>query len=315
MKKLEPLILQRADPFIRRHADGFHYFTGSVPAYDRIEVRRATTIAGLATAQPVDVWRKPDAGALSELIWAPEIHFNQGAWWIYFAAAPSREIKDDLFQHRMYAISTTTENPLLGEWTAPRQVDTGVDSFCLDATTFTHRGVLYYVWAQKDRGIAGNTNLYIARMETPATLATKPVRLSVPELAWETRGFLVNEGPAVLISHGKVFLSYSASATDENYCVGLLHADENADLLDPRNWRKSPEPVLKTCYELGVFGPGHSSFTKAEDGATDLLVYHARTYREIVGDPLWNPDRHTFVKPIKWGEDGMPVFGRASCVE
>jgi GH43 family beta-xylosidase len=97
--------------------------------------------------------------------------------------------------------------------------------------------------------------------------------------------------------------------------VGLLHAPEDADLLDARSWTKSKEPVFKTCFELSVFGPGHNSFTKTEDGATDLLVYHARTYREIVGDPLWNPDRHTFVKPIKWDANGMPVFGRPSCVE
>lgn len=315
MKRLQPLILQRADPFIWRHADGFYYFTASVPAYDRIEVRRARTMAELATAEPVVVWRKPVAGPLSELIWAPEIHFNHGAWQIYFAAAPSREIKDALFQHRMYVITTTAENPLTGQWTEPQQVDTGVDSFCLDATTFEHRGVLCYVWAQKDRAIPGNSNLYMAKMDTPERIATKPVRLSVPELEWETRGFAVNEGPAVLISHGKVFLSYSASATDENYCVGLLHADEDADLLDARSWRKSAEPVFKTCFELGVFGPGHSSFTKAEDGVTDVLVYHARTYREIVGDPLWNPDRHTFVKRITWSAEGMPVFGRPSCEE
>ncbi len=315
MKKLEPLILQRADPFVRKHEDGFYYFTASVPAYDRIEVRRAKTIAGLATAETVDVWRKPDAGPCSELIWAPEIHHHQRAWWIYFAAAPSREIKDDLFQHRMYAISTTAENPLEGEWTEPEQVHTGVDSFCLDATTFVHRGVLYYVWAQKDRWVRGNSNLYIARMASPTTLATKPARLSVPELAWETRGFWVNEGPAVLVSHGKVFISYSASATDENYCMGLLYADEGADLLEPKNWTKSQEPVFKTCFEHGVYGPGHSAFTVAEDGVTDVLVYHARTYREIVGDPLWNPDRHTFMKPIKWNTDGMPVLGRPSCAE
>ena len=315
MTPLTPLILQRADPFIRKHTDGFYYFTASVPAYDRIEVRRAKTIAELAKAEAVDVWRKPESGQLSELIWAPEIHHHGGKWFVYFAAAPSREIKDDLFQHRMYVISTAAENPLAGEWTEPQQVHTGIDSFCLDATTFTHRGATYYVWAQKDRRIAGNSNLYLARMASPSTLATKPVRLSVPELAWETRGFSVNEGPAVLISHGKVFISYSASATDENYCVGLLHAEEGADLLEPGNWTKSQEPVFKTCYERGVFGPGHNSFTKAEDGTTDLLVYHARTYREIVGDPLWNPDRHTFVKPITWDAAGMPVFGRASCVE
>lgn len=315
MKKLEPLILQRADPCIRRHVDGWYYFTASVPAYDRVELRRARTIAELATAPTVDVWRKPDHGPYCELIWAPEIHHHHGAWYIYFAAAPSREIKDNLFQHRMYVISTQAENPLTGEWRFIGQVDSGMDSFCLDATTFVHRDILYYVWAQKDPAIAGNSNLYIVRMETPYKITGRPVCISKPELEWETRGFSVNEGPAVLISHGKVFISYSASATDENYCVGLLHADEGADLLNAQSWQKSPDPGFKTCYEYSVFGPGHNSFTVAEDGKTDLLVYHARTYREIVGDPLWNPDRHTFVKPLKWDERGMPVFGRPSCVE
>ncbi|MEO6003192.1 MAG: glycoside hydrolase family 43 protein [Opitutus sp.] len=315
MKPLQPLIQQRADPCIYRHADGWYYFTASVPQYDRIELRRARTIAGLPTAEKVDVWRKPDTGPYSELIWAPEIHYHRSTWFIYFAAAPSREIKDDLFQHRMYVISTAAENPLTGEWTFGGQVDTGVASFCLDATTFEHRDVLYYVWAQKDLAIPGNSNLYIARMETPYRITGRPVCISRPELEWETRGFSVNEGPAVLISHGKVFISYSASATDENYCVGLLYAADQADLLNPQSWHKSPEPVFRTCYEHSVFGPGHNSFTVAEDGHTDLLVYHARTYREIVGDPLWNPDRHTFVKPLKWDAAGLPIFGRPSCVE
>ena len=47
---LQPLIEQRADPFIIRHSDGYYYFTASVPQYDRIELRRAKTIAGLADA-------------------------------------------------------------------------------------------------------------------------------------------------------------------------------------------------------------------------------------------------------------------------
>jgi GH43 family beta-xylosidase len=315
MKTLQPLIQQRADPFIGKHTDGYYYFTASVPTYDRIEVRRARTIAGLATATPVDVWRKPDAGPLSELIWAPEIHFNQGAWYVYFAAAPTRAIKDDLFQHRVYAISTGAVNPLEGQWTAPVRIETGMDSFCLDATTFTHKGVLYCVWAQKEPGIPGNSNLYIAPMSTPTRLASKAVRLSVPQLEWETRGFSVNEGPAVLIRQRRVFLSYSASATDENYCMGLLHAREDADLLNPHSWGKSPQPVFKTCFEHGVYGPGHNSFTIAEDGMTDLLVYHARTYTEIVGDPLWDPNRHTYIKPLKWDDRGMPVFGRPSGIE
>lgn len=309
---LKPLIEQRADPYIYRHTDGWYYFTASVPQYDRIELRRARTIAGLAAAQTVDVWRKPDTGPYCELVWAPEIHFNGGAWYIYFAAAPSREIKDKLFQHRMYAIRNTGANPLEGEWEFMGQVDTGIDSFCLDATTFTHQGRLYYLWAQKEHGIEGNSNLYIAPMTTPWQIAGKPVMLSKPEFDWETRGFRVNEGPSVLRRNGRIFISYSASATDENYAMGLLWADEDADLLDPASWTKSREPVLRTCFEHGIYGPGHNSFTYAEDGDTVMLVYHARTYTGIDGDPLWNPDRHTFVKTLRWDAQGMPVFGRPS---
>jgi GH43 family beta-xylosidase len=312
MEKLEPLIRQRADPYIHRHTDGYYYFTASVPAYDGIELRRAQTIAGLANAQPRMVWRKPEEGPYSDLVWAPEIHFNRGAWYVYFAAAPSREVRDELFQHRMYAISTTETNPLEGSWTFEGRIDTGRDSFCLDATTFEHEDILYYVWAQKDTDIRGNSNLYIAPMRDPVTIDGPPVMLSKPEYDWETRGFWVNEGPAVLRHGQRLFMTYSASATDENYAMGLLWADAEADLLDPASWTKSPEPVLTSSPTYEVYGPGHNSFTLAEDGETVLLVYHARTYTEIEGDPLWNPDRHTFVKPLFWDEDGMPVFGDAA---
>jgi GH43 family beta-xylosidase len=310
-----PLILQRADPFVFKHSDGFYYFTASVPEYDRIELRRATTLAGLATAPTVDIWRKPDTGPYSDLIWAPEVHHLHGSWYVYFAAAPSREIKDNLFQHRMYVLRCDAANPLDGPWTFRGQVVTDRESFCLDATAFVHRDILYYLWAQKDPAIPGNSNLYVARMETPERIATPPVRLSRPELDWEVRGFAVNEGPAFLNRHGRVFITYSASATDHNYCLGLLWADENADLLDAASWKKSPEPVFCSCHEGRVFGPGHSCFTVAEDGMTDLLVYHARTYTEIVGDPLWDPNRHTFVKRLRWDQQGMPVFGRPSCAD
>jgi len=309
---LEPLIEQRADPFIYRHTDGYYYFTASVPQHDRIELRRAKTIEGLASAQTRSVWRKSAGGPCSELIRAPEIHFNAGAWYVYFAAAPSRQVKDRLFQHRMYVLRNTNANPLEGEWEFMGQVDTGIDSFCLDATTFTHNGQLYCVWAQKHDGIDGNSNLYIAPMKTPWQIGGRPVMLSKPEFAWECRGSPVNEGPSVLKKNGRVFLSYSAGATGEHCAMGLLWARDDADLLDPAAWTKSAEPVLQTCFEHKIYGPGHNSFTVAEDGATVLLVYHARTYTATEGDPPWHPDRHTFVKPLRWRDDGTPDFGRPS---
>jgi GH43 family beta-xylosidase len=309
MALLEPLILQRADPCIRRFHDDWYYFTASVPAYDRIELRRARRIADLPAAKPMDIWLKPETGPFSQLVWAPELHRIFDTWVLFFAATHTREIKDGLFQHRMWALTCQAADPFAGPWDGPVRVETGMDTFCLDATSFAHRGGTYYVWAQKEQGIQGNSNLYIARLASPTTLATPPVLLSKPEFSWEIRGFWVNEGPSLLVRNGRVFLSYSASATDENYCMGLLHAPEDADLLDPRSWTKSPEPVFQSDFENKIYGPGHNSFTVAEDGKTNLLVYHARTYTEIVGDPLWDPNRHTYVKALHWDAQGMPLFG------
>ncbi|WP_105648431.1 glycoside hydrolase family 43 protein [Cronobacter dublinensis] len=302
-----PLIEQRADPFILHH-QGQYYFIASVPEYDRLEIRRAPSIESLRHAAPVVVWRKPDSGPTSELIWAPELHYIQGKWYIYFAAAPTRGLKDSMFQHRMYVLECADSDPLTGTWVEKGQIKTPYDTFSLDATTFEHQGKLWYLWAQKAPDILGNSNLYLCEMENPWTLKGEPVMLSKPELEWECRGFLVNEGPAV-VKHGeRLFVAYSASATDENYCMGLLWIDQAADMRDPRNWHKSPKPVFTTSYENRQYGPGHNSFTTTPDGQ-DVLVYHARNYTEIEGDPLWDPNRHTRVKLVTWDEDGMPQFG------
>ena len=164
-----PFIEQRADPWIYKHTDGYYYFTGSVPAYDRIELRRSKTIEGLRSAQAVDIWFKHETGPMSANIWAPEIHFIDGKWYVYFAAARTSETKDGLFDHRMFALENTSANPLEGEWVEKGQVKTKWESFALDATSFEHKGVRYYVWAQKDPEVPGNSNMYISEMENPWT--------------------------------------------------------------------------------------------------------------------------------------------------
>ena len=226
-----------------------------------------------------------------------------------FAAARTSETKGGLFDHRMFALENTSANPLDGEWVEKGQVKTKWESFALDATSFEHKGVRYYVWAQKDPNIPGNSNLYISEMENAWTLKGEQACIATPEYDWEKIGFLVNEGAAVLKRNGRIFISFSASATDFNYCMGLLTADENSDLLDPNSWVKNPEPVFSTSEKTGQYGPGHNSFTVTEDGLHDVLVYHGRNYKEIEGDPLYDPNRHTRVQLIQWNDDGTPNFG------
>lgn len=304
-----PIVLERADPWIYKHTDGYYYFTGSVPGYQELEIRRARSLNELEDGEKAIVWHAHENGEMSKLIWAPEIHFIRGKWYIYFAAASDDTIAEGTFQHRMYVLECANENPLTGEWIEKGQVKTEIESFSLDATTFKYNDRLYYVWAQKDPAIPGNSNLYLSEMENPWTLVGNQTLLSIPEYDWEKIGFLVNEGPAVIIRNDKIFISYSASATDENYCMGLLWADVEDDLLNKDSWNKLETPVFISSEENLLFGPGHNSFTVSEDGSEDVLIYHARPKKVTEEEPLDVPDRHANAQVFTWNEEGMPVFG------
>ncbi|MFF5308868.1 family 43 glycosylhydrolase [Streptomyces massasporeus] len=300
-----PIAEKRADPHIVKHTDGYYYFTATVPEYDRIVLRRATTIQGLKSAPETTIWTKHASGAMGAHIWAPEIHFIDGKWYVYFAAGAT----DDVWAIRMYVLEGTGANPVTAAWTEKGQIRTQWESFSLDATTFVVNGVRYLAWAQRDPSVNNNTDVYLAKMANPWTITGTPVMLSRPTYSWETVGYKVNEGPAVIQHGGKVFLTYSASATDANYCLGMLTASASANLLSPASWSKSATPVFTSSAATSQYGPGHNSFTVSEDGKSDILVYHDRGYKDISGDPLDDPNRRTRVQKVYWNADGTPNFG------
>jgi len=299
-----PFIEQRADPWIYHHTDGYYYFTATAPEYDRIILRRAATLPELARVFENVIWQKHASGIMGAHIWAPELHYIDGKWYIYFAAGSTQ----DVWAIRIYVLENASANPLEGTWEERGQLKTNWESFSLDATTFEHNGTRYLVWAQHDPKIGGNTNLYIAMMSNPWTISGEQVMITKPDYDWEKIGFLVNEGAAVIKHDGRIFISYSASATDANYAMGLLTASQESDLMDPASWSKSPTPVFQSGN--GVYGPGHNSFTVSPDGKYDILVYHGRDYEKIIGDPLHDPNRHTRVQQLHWNADGTPNFGK-----
>lgn len=305
----EPWILQRADPYVYRHTDGYYYFTASVPSYDCIALRRAKTLAELPQAEEIVVWRKHESGIMSEHIWAPELYYLDGKWYLYYAGGD----KDDVWAIRPYVLECADEDPLTGKWVEKGKMRRAVEdefsfeAFSLDATVFENKGNYYYIWAEKVGVGKQISNLYIAQMENPYTLKTVQVLLTTPDYDWERVGFWVNEGPAVIKRNGRIFVTYSASETGACYCMGMLSAEEDADLLDPRSWKKERYPVLESDESLEIYGPGHNSFTVDEEG-NDVMVYHARKESVIEGNPLYNPNRHAMLMRVKWDEKGYPVF-------
>jgi len=305
----KPWILQRADPYVYLHTDGWYYFTASVPAYDGICLRRAKTLSELPAADEIEVWHKHESGPMSEHIWAPELYYLMGKWYIYFAGGK----KEAIWDIRPYVLVCEDLDPLKGTWKELGMMRRTADDefsftgFSLDATVFENKGKLYYIWAEKVGTGKQISNLYIAEMETPNQLKTVQVLLTTPDYDWERIGFWVNEGPGIVKRNGIIYLTYSASETGTCYCIGMMSAKEDSDLSDPLSWKKERYPVLKTNEEKCIFGPGHNSFTKDEDG-NDVMVYHARLEKEVTGNPLYNPNRHAMLMKITWDKEDKPVF-------
>ena len=308
----EPFIPNRADPYVICHQNTY-YFTGSVPEYDRIVLRKASALGELRTAEERVIWRKHKEGIMSIHIWAPELHYVNGRWYIYFAAGD----KDDIWKIRPYAL-VCAGDPMADEWRELGQM-AGADEFTfqdfsLDMTVFEHRKEWYCIWAEKVSIGKKISNLYIARLETPWKLATQQVLLTSPDYEWEREGFWVNEGPAVLFHDERIYLTYSASSTGACYCMGLLSIGKDQDILDPSNWIKEKEPVFRTDEAKGLFGPGHNSFVQLPESDEVIMIYHARPYDEIAGDPLYDPNRHTYLGRVRWTEKG-PRFAAVPWLE
>ena len=243
-------------------------------------------------------------------IWAPEIHYIMGKWVIYFAAGELPGI----WEIRPYALICEGDDPMEDSWVEAGMMQAAegdpysFTDFSLDMTVFEHRGKWYTIWAQKVGTVNGISNLYIAELENPVKLRTVQVLLTTPDYDWERDGgFWVNEGPAVLKHHGKVYVTFSASATGACYCMGMLTADLNSDLLDPLSWRKSRWPVLQTDETLKVYGPGHNCFVRGDENE-HLTLLHFRSYEKITGDPLNDHNRHAHVMKVTFDENDAPVF-------
>src|ERR1700709_2422175 len=91
-----PLLPSGADPWCI-FKDGYYYYTNTTGK--NITLWKTKNIATLATSERKVVWTPPASGSYSKDIWAPEVHYLQGKWYVYFAADNGKNIN-----HRLYVL-------------------------------------------------------------------------------------------------------------------------------------------------------------------------------------------------------------------
>lgn len=303
-----PILPSGADPWIT-YKDGYYYYTNTLG--DSLIIWKTKDIADLRNSPKKTIWVPPAGKNYSRNIWAPEIHFINNKWYMYFAADDGKNRN-----HRLYVLENSSTDPLLGTWTFKGPLAESSNKWAIDGSVFMYKGQLYLVWSGWEGDENGEQNIYIAKMKNPWTVEGKRVKISTPEYDWEKVGDLddadnpphvnVNEGPQVLIRAKQVYLVYSASGCwTDDYALGMITAQANKDLLDPKSWKKLPKPVFTQSKENSVYAPGHNSFFKSPDGKEDWILYHANTEPGSGCGGKRSPRMQMFT----WNKDGTPNFG------
>ena len=292
------------DPWVTKK-DSSYYFIES--RQGGLYVSRVEDLTGLKGEQK-KVWELPDSGWNQSNLWAPELHYIDGKWYIYYAAGKAGP---PFIHQRSGVLESVTEDPLgayvdKGILYTGDEITTGENNtWSIDLTVLKHEGQLYGIWSGWEKNADTDRtpqHLYIAEMENPWTISSNRVKISSPVQPWETGSVLaINEGPQVLKHKGEVFIIYSASESWlPAYNLGQLSLT-GKDPMNPESWKKKG-PVFQGTEK--VYGVGHASFTTSPDGSENWIVYHTK----VSPDPGWNRVIH--IQPFKWNANGSPDFGQ-----
>ncbi|WP_189222211.1 glycoside hydrolase family 43 protein [Saccharothrix coeruleofusca] len=303
--------LRAADPSVIR-VGGTYISVQSVN--NGIQVRQASSPDGLAAVAARQVWT--DTRGMGS-VWAPEIVYDGGRYYIYFSAGNDAA-------HRMYAISSSSPD---SGYTAERKLALPNDKWAIDGTMFVFNGQRYFVWSGWEGDTNVEQNLYIARMADPVTPVGNRYVISQPRESWErvVGNPFINESPeAIKDPNGQLHIVYSANGSwSEQYCLADLRLRAGGDPTYVWDWYKSNgclfgsnRATMMSGWDptLHVNGPGHHTFvllngdiaTSPPAGPRFPLMYHA----VAKGTPYSWANRYWYTGTFAWW--GNTTYRRAN---
>ncbi len=291
------------DPWVIERDDQYYvtYTTGR-----SLKLIRTDKMSQLRSNRSVErtVWTPPATGMNSDEIWAPELHYLDGAWYIYYAASDGRNEN-----HRMWVVRTTSAEPLTGTWESLGELELPDDKWAIDGSPVDIGGQRYFAWSGWEGDVNVRQDIYLAKMDSPTRVSGPRVMLLRPREEWERNGTNpeVAEGPQFLAHEGKQFMFYSAGACwKDGYSIGAMVLTPGADPMDAASWSRLPQnPLLTSNPSGGAYGPGHNSFFKSPDGTEDWILYHANRNSGDGCADLRSIRMHRFT----WSSDGLPQLG------
>lgn len=284
-----PICKPGDDPFVT-YRNGVYYYLFTASGATELKVATATSLDKISRDNAKSVYKAPAGTDHSKDLWAPEMYYLEGNWYIYVAADDGNDAN-----HRMHVLKGTTQNPT-DPFEYVGKISDESDIWAIDATVLEHENQLYFIWAgwrNNNESNSGQQQLYIAKMKNPTTLEGKRKLISTPQYSWERN---INEGPNIVKRGGRTFLLFSAwGAWEPGYCVGYLELT-GTNPMSKASWKKCETPLIEQSSI--ALAPGHNCVVSAPDGSL-WMVYHAQP------SPfeMWK-DRNLWIQKLAFTADG-----------
>jgi GH43 family beta-xylosidase len=292
------------DPFVLKH-NGEYYAYGTVPLGE--------LAVPVLHSRDLVAWR-PLGKALTlrgdtfEALWAPEVAYNNGTFYMYYSAG-GREGQG-------HQLRVALASHPAGPFEDSGAVLTPDDPFTIDAHPFRDENGRWYLYYCRDflapdaEGRVG-TGIVVDRLVGMTRLAGECRTVVRPHADWQLYerqrkwygrvwDWYTVEGASVRKHGGRYYCLYSGGAWREpNYGVSYVVADQPTGPF--ANEAEAEGPGILCTQPGKVVGPGHASVVLAPDNAHEYLVYHA-------WDP-WHTRRQMRIDPLTWSEARLSSTG------
>ena len=133
-----------ADPWMVKEGEYYYY---CFSANNAIHVSKSKSM--IHRGETKIIWKAPETGWNRACVWAPEIHFIKGRWYVYYAAG----ISGPPFIHQRTGVLRSQTEDVFSDYEDMGMLYTGDDPsvkesniWAIDMTVFELSGKLYAVW-------------------------------------------------------------------------------------------------------------------------------------------------------------------------
>ena len=306
-----------ADPSVT-YRNGFYYYV-TVDSSNKILVRKSRSLEELLEGgdngwgdgtnfttiyDPTNTSSANYNSALAKKIWAPELEYLNGNWYIYVSGC-SASSDGGTMSERMFVLECNSQDPS-GSWKTPVKLEPSVVSgkYAIDGHAFYYKNQLYYTFSGRTvNSETSSPRIFICTMNSPTSVNNDAVNIS--------KNSKLEEGPCTLVDGDDLYLMYSVG----NFAGSLTeskdyHVDyykcSNKNPMSASNWTQGGTAIWRSTSN-NVYCTGHNHVFKNADGSY-WTSYHGVVGTDDIGTDDYLAKRRVFVQPISVS-GGVLSFG------